>query len=116
MTTTKQNLGNSRYSSESTFAEDGEALVLTLDSEVTAKLLSGKSEHKTVKLPVGSYDLAWSTSGIEYAGSDYCWYTTYVNVFVHATNGDKKRVYEVRVKQGGDSQKFEHGKITIEKR
>ena len=96
-------------------ADKGEKLVLTLTTEATASLVSGKTEHNNVKLPAGTYDIINYSEGTEYAGSDYCWYTTFTTAWLYATKGNTERLYEVHIRQGGDAEKYDHGKITVEK-
>lgn len=115
MPITTHSKAGSRYSASTTKPDAGENLVLTLDNEVTASLYVGKSEHKTVQLPAGKYDLVSYSECTEYAGSDYCWVTFYTTALIRATNGNTDRIYEVKVSQGGDKPKFNHGKIVTEK-
>ena len=115
MPITTHTKAGSRYSASSTRPDDGENLVLTLDEEVTATLYVGESKHDKVQLPAGKYNLVSYSEHTEYAGSDYCWVTYYTNAKLRATKGDTDRIYEVNVSQGGDSDKFNHGKIVTEK-
>ena len=57
MTIVTHSKAGSRYSESTTSPSDGENLVLSLEDEVTASLYVGKSEHKTVQLSAGKYDL-----------------------------------------------------------